>query len=336
MANRKFIAKMAYGFIALLIVAVVVILVYQQRLIRQIADNEQQAPQVAVIPDPNTLPDIRTQPFPVAEGGREQLSATVDDLRYQLEASEEELDMAREDLAREQSRPGNISNIVAMDKEMRENPSVRAMERRIQENGIAENYRAFFERLGLSDEKKQAFITLLVDYEMQKDDVSMDLMDQSLPEEKRNEMVQLLEDRKAEFEKQASALLGPGNYEEYNAYKQRGTERLFVHGQISPLSADLGLSDEKELELIDAMYEARMEVEAEYGLDRPIVVGAISLNASGEEMDRQLEIYEGYIESARGVLSESQAGQFEARINEMKERQKVVRSFMGGGGDNSQ
>jgi hypothetical protein len=344
MKPRNLIMKISYGLIATLIIVLVGLLVYQQQLIQKMSGDEGQTPTAAAIPDSGTPGPSNAQAPAMAGNGPEQLAAEVDSLKYHLEATEEELDMAREDLANERDRQAEKpTDLIAMQKKMLENPSARKMMRSSIENTLGETYGALFEALGLSDEETQSFKTLLADYQMQVLEFSLGMMDQSLPEEEREENLKLFEDQKAEFEKEVSDLLGAENYALYDAYQERLTERQFASTFLDSLGTDDSLSEEQEQELIDTMYAARKEVEAEYGIDSSDItqtLGGGDLNA-GEMMDQQLErmnsIFDRYIESAQGVLSEPQADQFAAKIKEQQELMamsaEMARSLLGGGDD---
>lgn len=325
MNTRKHIVKISYGFIAALMIVLVGFLIYRQRQIRQMSQNEGQAPDREQAPlAAVTQGPLDTQISPEAMGGAEQLAAEADTLRYQLEASEEELDMAREDLAKAEGQGIDTNKIIAMNKKMQENSTLRNMMRRDMANTIGQRYGALFEKLGLSNEKIEAFKTLMVDYQMQDEEVSMGLMEQSLSEEERKEIMQQIGDLDARFDKQVEDLLGTQDYGAYEAYEERTRERSYVSGAFESLSADLGLSDEKEEALIDAMYEARKGVETGFESDPKYVseTGGLDLNP-GNVVEWRKAILDGYIESARSVLSESQAEEFETRINEEKEMMKM-------------
>jgi hypothetical protein len=231
--------------------------------------------------------------------------------------------MAREDLVNK--RGFDVQEIIAIEEKMKASPALMNMRRRESENMLNQTHGALFKRLGLPDEKLQALKTMMVDLKMQGDDVSIRLDDQLLSVEEKKEIRQQLEEQRAEFERQAKELLGKENYEAYASYDDRLSERFIVDGPFNPLSADLGLSDEKEQELIDAMYEARKRVDAEYRTQSSEGdVGSLSYNAE-EVKNRMLKRFDGYIESAENVLSQSQAEQFATRMNEQKEMIKMNR-----------
>ena len=332
MDSRKLIVRISYGLNALLIVTIVGLLVYYQyRPIRQMSDTNQKVPLSAAISDSNTLAETNTQTAPNAEGGVGQLEAKVETLRYQLEAAEEELEMTREDLANKMGMDEEFQDMIAMEKKMWENPVEMNRRRRMMENFITKEYGALFEKLGLPDEKLQDFRTLLVDNYMQEEKLDFLQMDQSLQEEESKEIQQQLENQKTKFEEQARELLGAENYEIYYTYNEQFHERLMLFDEPDPLGASLGLSVEKEQALIDAMYEARKEVFAEYGIDTTGVKNIIWPEDLVESMNMRLDVYNSYIESGRRVLSGSQAEQFEARMSEDIESIKITLSQLESG-----
>jgi hypothetical protein len=278
-------------------------------------------------------PDRKPSPEGTTAAHKGTPPSELENLGYQLDAAEEELDMALKDLAN--NRGFDIQDVIAMEKEIKENPTLMNMRRRDGEHFLNQTHGALFERLGLPDEKLHALKALLVDFQMQKNDMSIRLDDQYLPKEKKKEIWQQLEDQRNEFERQAKDLLGAENYEAYVAYDESLSERFIVDGPVNSLSADLGLSDEKERELIDAMYEARKKVDTEYNTDSSDGPSGSVSQDSEKLKDRMIERFDGYIESAKRVLSESQAEEFETRMNEQKEMIKMNRvTFIVDGRDN--
>jgi hypothetical protein len=294
------------------------------------SDNDQQMPPVATISNSNTLTENSAQTIPMTEDGVKQLTAKVEDLRYQLKASEEELDMALEDLANIKGVDEERQEFVEMERKAWENPAVMNRMRRERENLLNKNYGDLFRRLGLPDEKLQELKSLMVDTQLQGWQNAVNGSDPSLTDEDRKELQQQAEDQQVEYEKQMGELLGAENYEIYNAYEERSQERFILTNEMQRLSADLGLSEEKEHELIDAMYEARKAVDVEYGIN---IAGATP--GSVERMNQSLDTFNGYIESGRRVLSGSQAEQFETRMNETIEAIKTDLSYLRGDDDES-
>lgn len=71
------------------------------------------------------------------------------------------------------------------------------------------------------------------------------------------------------------------------------------------------------------MYEERKAVEAEYGINFDDVETAFSETALGNGIERMNRTYDGYLESARGTLSESQVQQFEIYMQSRREMMEM-------------
>lgn len=318
MNNRKLIVKIAYVLDAGLIIILVGLTIYQQRLIRKMSDINKQMAQTAAISDSNTIIENN-----IAKGIMGNLAVEEQELRFQLEASDEELEMTRQDLA-------NLKGVEKFQelaeealqklKRERENPTLMKMEKDMTEDYIVSDYGPLFEKLGLTDEEMQDLIALMVDFTMEMNLLDLSL-DASFQEEDKIKISQKIENQKTGFKKQVSELIGAEKYMKYDAYKKRYQERVLITATF----ADLGLSDEKEQELINAMYEMRNMVDVEYGIDQE---GIKNVTPIVDEMNYDIERYDSYIESGRRVLSGTQAEQFETRMNEMKEGIKIFQNVI--------
>lgn len=128
MSLQNLIAKTACGLSATLIIVLIGLTVCHQRNARQALSAGGRALAAVAVSNPGTGTRAIVQNTRAVEGGIDQLAAEVQNLRNQLEALEEELDWALNDLARERDRQrAEISTILAMKKKMLENPTVKNM-----------------------------------------------------------------------------------------------------------------------------------------------------------------------------------------------------------------
>lgn len=131
MSLQNFIAKTACGLSATLIIVLIGLTVCHQRNARQVSMAGGRALAAVAVSDSGTQLRANAQNTRAVEGGIEQLAAEVQNLRNQLEALEEELEWALNDLARERaSQREEISTIVAMKKTMLESSTVKNMTHR--------------------------------------------------------------------------------------------------------------------------------------------------------------------------------------------------------------
>lgn len=304
MNARKLVVIISYALNVVLIFGIVGILIYHQRSMQNILNKEGKDSSAIVTSGTGVLGVNNTQDSKINEGGVEQLEVKVETLRYQLEAAEEELDMAREDMAGYLSRPvEEWKEVIALEKKRRENSVLMEAERRRIKNNIVNIKQELFELLDLPDEKLQNFISLMVDNEMEIDFLLTCLGSDAPSKEDREMYGQQYEDQQAEYKKQVAELLGKDNYEIYNTYEDMSLEISCVNGFVN-------LSNEKAQELIDAMYKARKDVEAKYpGFDAH----------NYDQKEGLIEVADAYIECARRILPESELVEFEAVMNEQKE-----------------
>lgn len=336
MNTRNVIVKIAFGAIATLVIVLVGLLIYQQRLIKQMAGRETPAPSATeASADPAGIQAETAPERAAVSAGPEHPESEIEALQYHLDQTEEELEMAREDLANElDKQEETTSNFVEMQRKALENPTTRKVIRSSIETAMDATYGALFQELGLSEGEVQAFKALLSDHQMAAMETTFDMMGEELSMEEKLEAAHTLEARNAEFEGQVSDLLGSEKFQVYENYQERLAERQYAATFTESLGEDGGLTEAQEKELVEALYQARKKIETEYGTESEVEE---MLDPTGA-MDRQLEqmgrLFESYTESARDVLSESQAQQFEAQMSDQQEMIKasieMARSLYGG------
>lgn len=211
------------------------------------------------------------------------------------------------------------------------NPASSTNQKNAEGKNLNQSDLAPFEKLNLPDGKIRDLEKLLTDYRKKVSEAFQAFSGQSLSEEEVNNKEQIiLERQKAEFKKQALDLLGSENYKIYNDYWARSWERNLVTQFIKSLSDNDAISDKKEQEFIDAMYQARKDVETKYGLDFFHITPVsffVNRNLSEKKKTMIFELFDRYIESAWSALSVSQAEQFENKIYEIEEIQKLTEMY---------
>jgi hypothetical protein len=137
------------------------------------------------------------------------------------------------------------------------------------------------------------------------------------------------EELKAQYDEKIAEFLPEGGLALYKEYEKRSMERILVFNFETMLGDDT-LEKEKERELIESLHEdtqthayndkdlknipgAVAEVIPEKKLDEE--TAARLFKESGESM---LKTYAAYVESAKGILSESQMVKFEGMVNSMR------------------
>jgi hypothetical protein len=115
-----------------------------------------------------------------------------------------------------------------------------------------------------------------------------------------------------EYQIKISELLGEDDYEKYQKFKERRSEAYQVSGFNDILNSGEKLTDDQQMELIDAMYAEREitrkeQVSDETKNDSPQEINEEAIARRIESLDRR---HESYIEASRDILSESQIEQF--------------------------
>lgn len=134
---------------------------------------------------------------------------------------------------------------------------------------------------------------------------------------------------KAQYDEKIAELLPEGGLALFKEYEKRQSERIMVFNFETTLGEDT-LEKEKERELIELLYEDT-QTYAYNDKDLKNIPGAVAdvfpekrldeetaarlFKESGESM---IKTYAAYVESAKGILSESQMVKFEGMINSMR------------------
>jgi len=331
METRKLVVKIAYVLIALLVVALIALSLYQQHLIRQMTSAQEAGSSMEAEPNADTGARVKNASktkaktdAPAFSSDETPLADKVDGLRYQLDAAEEELDMAREDLSTELDRQAEQARTqLALTKKMLQDPAMKKMIRTTMKSTLDTIYGSLFSMLGLSDEKLEEFKELLTDQQMWAVEIAQEVLGQAPSEEERAEMKQRMENQTSAYDDQLQELLGSGDFETYDAYRERIMERQYTTSFFESLGPDEALTEVQRQEIIDAMYQARKEVEADYGVDSQDMQTAFDEAEMENRLERMSSTFERYADSARGVLTESQMQQFQSQLNQQQEMMEM-------------
>ena len=331
METRKLVVKISYVLIALLVVALIALSLYQQHLIRQMTGVQEAATSTEAEPNADAGAQIKNESktksktaAPAFSNDGTPLANEVDGLRYQLDAAEEELDMAREDLSTELDRQAEQArNQLALTKKMLQDPAMKKMIRTTMKSTLDTIYGSLFSMLELSDEKLEEFKELLTDQQMWAVEIAQQVLGQAPSEEEQAEMKQRLENQTSEYDDQLQELLGSVDFETYDAYRERIMERQYTTSFFESLGPNEALTEAQQQEVIDAMYQARKEVEADYGIDSQDMQTAFDETEMESRLERMSRTFERYADSVRGTLTEIQMQQFQSQLKQQQEMMEM-------------
>lgn len=323
MKTQKPVLKSAYCFAGLLILVLIGFNIYQYQQINKL--SEKTVPE-KIVKNESTS-DSQATPFKMAQKSKmksvapvskEEKSNTseIDELEYQLNAAEEELDMANAELSDELSKKAEY--IKARDqyvKNMLSNPTFKKKKRDALSLNLGNDFDPLFKKLNISKEEFDEFKGLLADKMMEIDSISASIIGASSDEEKTKAIQQSIEIRE-KYENKISEFLGEEN-ETYQSYLTRLTERRSLNEFIETLSPDNRIDEDQTEVLINSMYEARKAANTEMGSGSNMR----SILNTPEDMkewsiERTKQIYEEYVETSRGMLSPEQVEQYEKYLQQ--------------------
>jgi hypothetical protein len=246
----------------------------------------------------------------LASGGIEALEARLDATENELAVAYQQLD---NDLARKQAIKEKEETL------RRRYMSSPAFRNNIRSN-ITEQLGDLLEALNLPDEMQEAFLEKYTDYSLALIDINMEVQYASTKAEK-DELRQLNAEVR-ETNRETMKDLLRSDYRTYEDYMEMQTTRSVLSGFYGTLDDDSRLTEAQEEELTQIMYEEQMQVFDELGYDPrhdlefPDDVKEGVVDGRARNMAK---IHSGTLENSRGVLSEVQYERLENYLNRMQE-----------------
>lgn len=319
MKTRKVFEKIAYSLIGILAVALICVVVYQRQQIGGISQNNDTEISGKVGPADSTLAATEAV-LPSGDSGG-NTEKEVEDLMYQLNAVEEELDMAQAELSEELERKAELRRQQAeLQKKMMQDPSFK--------NQIISNldtrYSELFEELDLAPETLDTLKALMAESQIAMMDVYSEVFTASTSEEK-DALQQRFDDILKEKSASVEDLLGYSDYEAFATYEDRMISKNYVERFNESLSDDEKLTEDQEQELVTIMCDAQNSTFSELGYDPRRIIdfpSDITDETIAERFVNEEQIHLQSVEYASSILSDSQLKQFEenlARWREMEE-----------------
>jgi hypothetical protein len=327
MEKIKRIKKVVNGLVYIVMSALVVVIVYQNHQIRILSHalnsaNESTGKPVSGQDDIPHKNETRVT-TPVAKGKGQD---DYDDLRYQLEAAEEELDMVHKQLADELANKTEPANTMMQGPmEMLKTPEGKKRLRDSLKNGFDISYGVLFNQLNLSPEKLDQLKELLADQSMAMMEIGYEFQGTSPTEEERNKFQQRREELERKNDADLAALLGSQDFQTFMDYEDRSRERMMVQMFGQRLNYDDTLTGDQKKSLIEAMYKERKDLYSRQGFNEGIVNLPTDMNDEGisKMMEMNNLVYDGYIKGVEDAkLSASQEKQLKEYLEEEQARVK--------------
>jgi hypothetical protein len=329
MEIQKVLIKSAYCLVGLSIIVLIVLTIFQHQQIRKLSEDDatetvaKDESAGETIPGPVEIPEESiTKSTAVTEIEKETHVDEVDELEYQLDAAEEELDMVHEQLSDELSKKEEFKETVTqLQKKALSDPATIKRIRTSAKAVIDTNYGPLFEMLDLSPEKTDELKDLLVDQQMAVNDISPEILSASTTEEKTG-VQQRYDEIREEHDLKIKELLGNTDHEKYLDYQDKLNSRYYVKGFMDSLSPDEKLTEEQKQDLIEIMYQKQEDVFSEIGYDPREQIefpSDIDEEKIAEITKNMEKIHSQSVESAKGTMSESQLEQFNNYLKNQRE-----------------
>ena len=156
-----------------------------------------------------------------------------------------------------QEKNNPLANILNSANRMADNPKVKEMMKK----HMLRRYASLFDKLNLSDEKKEQLAQLLMDRSKEKQEKLMSLFSQNKPGERMNPEDFKALNEKTETDQEIEALLG-SDYSDFEYYEKTAYERRQLSDISNSLSEADKLSVEQEDKLVDLLKKRNDDIKA--------------------------------------------------------------------------
>jgi len=254
--------------------------------------------------------------------GREEVA----ELNYQLQATEEELDMVHKDLNKEMDRRAELAQQRReLQKQQFQSPTFLKVRR----ENTASQYADFFKAFNISPEDAEAFVDILIEEQNDSQEIYYDAEEIVSPtEDDREKFKQLFQSLNDDYEAKKKDILGEAAFEEIDSYWSRWYyEKYEVGGFSESLDSNEKLSSGQQAAMVDALVDAQETLREENAARNEEVRNTYtfpfeyyneeSLNRMIKNSTRRSEIS---VEAVRGILSPSQIGKLETYMDKELDR----------------
>lgn len=325
MNNLKLLNRISWTSIGLAFIFLIGLTIYQHQQIKKLAgsSSEEISHNTERAGDPaSSLKN--TEPKTARLRKSETVSSDKESevLSYQLQATEEELQIAHDDLNKEMDRKDELAQQRReLQKQQMQSPYLIKYMR----EHFASQYADFFEAFNISPENAEAFLDILMAEYTASQELYFEAQEITNPTEAdRIRFKQLNDDLNATYEAQKTNLIGEEAFEEYPPYQQRWYLEEYEVGSLSEaFDSSEKLTETQQAALVDALLEAQTSLKKEREAENNDESDAYTFPSeqySQENIDRTVEnmtrIYEAYVEAARTVLTPSQTEKYKAYLDQ--------------------
>ena len=254
----------------------------------------------------------------VADKAEAAVNNEINELEYQLDAAEEEVDMATSQLSEELTKKDEYKK--AMKNLSSSHSSDAAMKRANEESAIrmADDYDPLFKKLNMSEEEFAEFKDILIEKNIELFSSSYSI---DAPEEEKQAAREKSREAFIKYDNQLREFLGEEQYGIYQSYSMRVHYYKDLNEFMETLPPDNRISEEETDIFVESMYEGNRVVNMENAF-----IGSYTSYSQKEMMERSLKIQklanEKYVEASRSFLSPEQVEQYKAYLQKKVDRQE--------------
>lgn len=335
MGTEKITKRIVIGMICLLMILLIGVSIYQNRQIRKLSEDvssegyAENASNITSETDQGGQ-SVNKQGTSLSAGNENknisdtpEANAGVDinDLEERLNATEKELDSVYNQISAEDARKEELlKKELELARKRLEDPASKKSMRDVIKASIDSQYALLLKRLNLSPEDQEKLMELLLNEEVASRETSIEVIDDPV-RGKQVVTVTRTKDPGDEYQIKISELLGGDDYETYQEYEERGAEVYWVTQFNGSLISGERLTDDQQMELINAMHNNREKVKA----------SMVNTNTKSESQTEMTEedieasmkrtelMHEAYVEAAEGILSDAHTDQLEAYFKSIRD-----------------
>jgi hypothetical protein len=321
MEKAKLMKNIGLGFLCLIVLVLICSSIYQHRLLKNLpgADNGETASNEMPAADVEPAETVVTAQKAIqpSASGNQFASADIEEIEAELDATENELEIAYQKLDNEMARKEALKEKEeALRRQYMSSPAFR---KNIRSN-LGKQFEGLFEELNLSDEMQESLLDKITDYQLALIDLNMEIPN-AITDAAKDELRQLNANIRDSNKEEMKDFLG-SDYRIYDDYMEMQTTRSVLSGFYDTLDEESRLTEAEEKELTQIMYEEQMEVFDEMGYDPRYDIefpGDVKDGDIDGQAANMVKIHSKTLEKTRSVLSETQHNQLENYLNHMQE-----------------
>jgi hypothetical protein len=326
MEGKKNIKNIVLGLLCLLILVLIGYSLYQHLQFNKLSSNniQETVANKQTTGAPETEATVTASEDISVAGPKKERTDNVNDLKAQLDATEQEIEKANAKLAEEATKKAELKKKeIALQKQSIGSPAMRSSYRSYLETQYAD----IFKEMNLSPEDLEKFKDLLTDYQMSRSNISIDASIASTDAEKAA-IKKRMDDAYKAYESASKELMGDAAYQIFYDYKERANARGDVTGFKEVLGADEKLTGDQEKALVEILYKEQTNIYSEIGYDPNKTIEFSSDTKAGRitgQLKNMEKIHTNAVESAKGTLS---ASQLERLSSYLKSRREQVEMYL--------